>query len=71
MGLISFLRHATNLSIIKDSSMLRHGPRLICIISYNDHNFVKFIKTFQNLATSEKSVTLIFLQRKKSDICVT
>ena len=44
--LISFLRPATNLSIIKDSSMLRHGLRLICIRSYNDHNFVKI---YQNL----------------------
>ena len=46
--LISFLRPATNLSIyiIKDSSMLRHGLRLICIRSYNDHNFVK---SYQNL----------------------
>ena len=54
--LISFLRPATNLSIIKDSSMLRHGLRLICIRSYNDQNFVKIYQNLQNLATSEKSV---------------
>ena len=28
------------------SSMLKHGLRLICIKSYNDHNFVKI---YQNL----------------------
>ena len=54
---------------------LRHGLRLICTKSYTDHNFVKI---YQNLpkfgslvAASEKSVTLIFLWREKSDIYVT
>ena len=31
----------------------------------------KFVRTFQNLVTSEKSVTLIFLSCKKSNICLT
>ena len=46
-----------------NSIMLRHGLRLICIKSDNDHNFGKIYQNLPKFGILGKTVTLIFLQR--------
>ena len=41
-------------------SILRHGLRLICIKSYNDHNFVKIYQNLQKFGDLGKSGNLNF-----------
>ena len=40
--------------------MLRHGLRLICIKSYNDHNFVKIYQNLQKFGDLGKTGNLNF-----------
>ena len=43
-----------------NSSMLRHGLRLICIKSYHDHNFVKICQNFPKFGNFGKTGNLNF-----------